>query len=126
MRETIAVAIGGMIGSVLRFWVSVAIGQRLGGFMPFGTLAVNVAGCFAIGVLSGFMQRNQAFSPTWELAIRAGFLGGLTTFSTFGLEVFELGQSERWFLAMIIVTANILLGLGAVGLGQVVARLFHI
>jgi len=119
MRETIAVAIGGMIGSVLRFWVSMAIGQRLGGFMPIGTLAVNVVGCFAIGVLSAFIQRNEAFSPTWELAIRAGFLGGLTTFSTFGLEVFQLGQSQHWSLAVIIVAANILLGLGAVGLGQV-------
>jgi fluoride exporter len=118
MRETIAVAIGGMFGSVLRYWVHWGLEQRLGSFLPWGTLVVNVAGCFAIGVLWAFTQRTNTMSPIWELALRAGFLGGLTTFSSFGLEVIKLGQSDRWHYAAIIVVANVALGLSAVCIGQ--------
>jgi fluoride exporter len=118
MRETIAVAIGGMFGSVLRYWVSWGLEHRFGGFLPWGTLLVNVGGCFAIGVLWAFTQRTNAISPIWELALRAGFLGGLTTFSSFGLEVIKLGQSDRWQSAVVIVVANVVLGLSAVCIGQ--------
>jgi len=122
MRETIAVAIGGMFGSILRFWVSAGLGQRLGGFMPAGTLVVNVVGCFAIGLLSSFVTRNPAFNPTWELAIRAGFLGGLTTFSTFGLEVVQLSQLDRSWLAIALVAASLFLGIAAVTVGQLLGN----
>jgi len=129
MRETIAVAIGGMFGSVLRYWISRifeqrGLEQRLEGLLPLGTLVVNVAGCFAIGVLWAFTQRNTSISPVWELALRAGFLGGLTTFSSFGLEVIKLGQSDRLPAAVMIVVANVALGLSAVCLGQALGNRF--
>jgi CrcB protein len=122
MRETIAVAIGGMVGSVLRYWISLGLEQRLGGLLPLGTLAVNAAGCFAIGVLWAYSQRTVAMDPVWEIALRVGFLGGLTTFSSFGLEVVKLGQADRWLSAVLIVVANVGLGLSAVCLGQTVGN----
>jgi CrcB protein len=122
MRETIAVAIGGMVGSVLRYWISLGLEQRLGGLLPFGTLAANVGGCFAIGVLWAYSQRTVAMDPVWEIALRVGFLGGLTTFSSFGLEVVKLGQADRWLSAVLIVVANVGLGLSAVCLGQTVGN----
>jgi len=90
--------------------------------MPAGTLVVNVVGCFAIGLLSSFVTRNPAFNPTWELAIRAGFLGGLTTFSTFGLEVVQLSQLDRSWLAIALVAASLFLGIAAVTAGQLLGN----
>ncbi|MFN9913646.1 MAG: fluoride efflux transporter FluC, partial [Pirellulaceae bacterium] len=92
MRDFLAVALGGMLGSVARH----AVNQ---GFLrlwptagwPLATLTVNVAGCFLAGVFVASLRRWPSFDAAWDMAVRVGFLGGLTTFSSFGLEVVRLG-----------------------------------
>jgi CrcB protein len=123
MRDFLAVALGGTIGSVARHAVNLVSNRAFGPTgWSFSTLVVNVLGCFAIGIFSVLAKRYGWLDSSWELAVRVGFLGGLTTFSSFGLEVFQLWQDGRPMAAAFIVAGNVFLGIGAVALGAWVAR----
>lgn len=115
------VGVGGGLGSMLRYAIGLAAaGLGPGGF-PMATLIVNVAGCTAIGVLSGLAQRPAGVSAdSWALLV-TGFLGGFTTFSAFGLETTLLLERERWLAAANIVL-QLLLGIGGVFAGRALAR----
>lgn len=114
-----AVAAGGMIGSVLRHLVNISLNRVTGPFgIPTATLVVNVVGCFAIGILAAAAKKYEWLDTSGELFVRVGILGGLTTFSSFGLEVFKLWQSDRPGLAIVLIGLNLSLGLGAVLLGD--------
>jgi fluoride exporter len=119
MQNMIAVAIGGALGSVFRWAVSLACVRWLAAPTVYATFAVNVVGCFLIGALatSPWGQRTLAHA-----AMSAGFLGGLTTFSTFGLETVRLIQNGSHLAAMLNVTASLALGLIAVVLGMQLGR----
>lgn len=96
----IAVALGGATGSVLRWLLGVRLNALFPGLPP-GTLLVNLVGGFIIGGAMAFFLRNPALDPAWKLLIVTGFCGGLTTFSTFSLEVVTLMQSGQYLWAMI-------------------------
>ncbi len=118
MRDFIAVAIGGMVGSVSRHGVNLLLSRFSGqSGWPLATLTVNVVGCFAIGLLSVFAKRYGWVDTEWELAVRVGILGGLTTFSSFGLEVVRLWQEGRFAVSAAVICLNVFLGIGAVVLG---------
>lgn len=119
----IAVFIGGGLGAVLRFLVSIL--SKVIFHLPFiGTLIVNSAGCFLIGLMFGLTSgRLQTLSPVLKLLITAGFLGGLTTFSTFSLEGFELIKNGKIGLAVIYITLSAVLGLSLVFAGYSVSKL---
>ena len=85
-----AVMIGGALGSGLRYGVSIWLNPSLGGGVPWGTVAVNLIGCLLIGWISGLMVEG---SEILKLGIVVGFLGGFTTFSSFGLEAIRLFQA---------------------------------
>lgn len=118
----LSVALGGAIGSALRYGVSLAAVRWLPGkSWPWATFAVNAVGCLAIGwVLAGV--RSQALSEPVRLFVAVGLLGGLTTFSTFGAETFSLLESGRWGLAVAYALCSVLAGLVAVWLGFTVHR----
>ena len=128
MQQLLAVGIGGFFGAIARYALSGYLQRRFPGFTPAGTLAVNVIGCFAIGLLMALVVAKQAGNlQTGILAALAterarallvtGFLGGLTTFSAFGYETLELMRGNALPLAMINIAANVCLGLAAVWLG---------
>ena len=129
MQELMYVGIGGFVGAVGRFylsgWVRVWLFQRYGPEFPFfalGTMAVNVAGCLLIGVLTVLVQRFQ-LSQHWQLVLMTGFLGALTTFSTFGSETVEMFlKEEDARFAVLNVVGNLALGIGAVVLGRWAAQ----
>ncbi len=107
IKSLIAVAIGGSAGSVLR-WI---LGVRLNALfpnLPPGTLAVNLIGGLIIGAAMAFFLRNPELDPTWKLFIATGFCGGLTTFSTFSLEIVTLMQSGQFFWAVSTVLAHLI------------------
>lgn len=107
IKSLIAVAIGGSAGSVLR-WI---LGVRLNALfpnLPPGTLAVNLIGGLIIGAAMAFFLRNPEIDPTWKLFIATGFCGGLTTFSTFSLEIVTLMQSGQFFWAISTVLAHLI------------------
>ena len=119
MRDFIAVALGGMLGSVARHAANVGLSRfAASSSWPIATLTVNLVGCFGIGLLAAAAKRWQWLDTPWELAVRVGVLGALTTFSSFGLEVARLWQADRPFAAGMVVAANLILGIGAVVLGE--------
>ena len=122
MHPLLMVGLGGAAGSVLRYWLGGLVQHRLDatGF-PAGTLAVNLVGCFLVGVLSSTVETRHAFSPDLRLLLGAGVLGGFTTFSAFGNETLNLLRAGQAGLASANIVANVVLGLGLAGLGRLAA-----
>jgi CrcB protein len=114
--------LGGGAGAVLRFALAAWVDQRTAPPFPWGTLAVNAAGCFAIGLLVTLADERALLSPGLRLFLIAGLLGGFTTFSTFGMETFQLIEDERPWLALGNALGSVVAGLGAVVAGALVAR----
>lgn len=126
-QQLLAVGLGGSLGAIARYVVSgyaqsFAI-QKLGRAYPFGTLLVNVAGCFLIGILMGLVLNRQLPEPA-RLLLVTGFLGSLTTFSTFGYETVELLRENDLRLAFWNIAANVVIGLFAVWLGLAATKVF--
>lgn len=112
------VALGGAIGSVLRFKTVGAVMQQLViGVFPIGTFVVNLLGCFLIGILAGVGERFSWLTDDVRLLLITGVLGGFTTFSAFGLETFNLFRRGEILTAAAYVTLSTLLGLLCVGIG---------
>jgi CrcB protein len=119
------VGFGGFCGSVLRYFLSGLVHEWTGrDDFPVGTIAVNVLGCFVMGVVSFIVEVRGAFSPEVRAFIIVGILGGFTTFSAFGNETLNLCREGESFLALVNVLAQVLLGLGAVWLGRVLGHVF--
>ena len=87
----IAIGVGASFGAWLRWWLGIWM-NTLHSQLPLGTLAANLGGGFLIGIAVGFFSANPALSPEWRLLVVTGFLGGLTTFSTFSAEAMLLLQ----------------------------------
>ena len=118
------VGLGGGLGSILRFlvsgWSHRVLPQVL---FPVGTLAVNVLGCLAIGLLAGFADLRQAVGPQARVFLMIGVLGGFTTFSTFAYESLELSQSGEALKAVFNISGQVAMGLFAAWLGYSLARI---
>lgn len=120
MPKIIVIGVGGAIGAVMRYLLSGYV-QHLTksiGF-PYGTLFVNVFGCFIIGMLFYLSSAHAVFSSQSRSLIFIGILGSFTTFSTFGNETMNLFKESENLLASANIVAHIALGLGAVWLGRV-------
>ena len=123
MGHVLAIAIGGAVGTVCRYAVSCACLRWLGSYFAYGTLAVNVTGCFLLGLL---IESRIASGVRWDdvahTALTVGFLGALTTFSAFGLETTRYFQNAQPVLALVNIAGNMLFGLIAVFAGFHLAR----
>ena len=126
------IAAGGAIGSVLRYlmqgWVQRVAGpwitNLMGAWFPLGTLAVNLSGCLVIGLLTALLAGPVPLREEHRLGLTVGVLGGFTTFSTFGLETYNLSVEGHYALAMLYVAASCSLGLAGVWLGHRVVSVF--
>jgi fluoride exporter len=118
------VALGGALGSVSRFliggWVQAATKSL---DFPFGTLTVNLAGCFIIGILAQLAESSGVFTPQARAFLFIGILGGFTTFSSFANESVNLMRDGEMFNALVNIAANVILGLFLVWLGRATAQL---
>ena len=123
MLRILLVGLAGLAGTLCRYWLSGAVSRRYGEAFPFGTLAVNLLGCFAAGLLFHFMQERQTFSETARAAVFVGLLGGFTTFSSYGLQTFTLLREGQLGMAALNVFASNLLGLLLVYAGYAAAKL---
>lgn len=117
LQEWIAIAVGGMIGTLMRHAVASLFAIAGASWLPGATLVVNVCGCFAIGYIGAYAIQHQLESHWMIMAVRVGLLGGLTTFSSFGMDIVRLWQNGRQDLASCLVFAHVGLGLAAVVLG---------
>ncbi|WP_433293641.1 fluoride efflux transporter CrcB [Actinoplanes sp. CA-030573] len=111
------VALGAAVGAPLRYLTDRTIQSRHESAFPWGTLTVNVAGSFLLGLLVGL----PAAAP-WTALLGTGFCGALTTYSTFSYETLRLTQSNNTFYAAMNVLASLVAGLGAAGLGILTAQ----
>jgi CrcB protein len=114
--------VGGGLGASLRFALATWVDTRAPVSFPWGTLAVNAAGCFAIGLLATFADEHHVLSPGARLFLVAGVLGGFTTFSTFGLETWTLVEDGALRLAIANAIGSVVVALVAVIAGVVIAR----
>jgi fluoride exporter len=125
MARFLLVCLFGAAGSGTRYLVSLWAGQKLGTGFPWGTLLVNLAGCFLIVLIMDLALRTT-FSPTLRLALTTGFLGGLTTYSSFNYETTRLLQEGATRIAVINLGATLVgcfaAGLGGLALARVLVR----
>jgi CrcB protein len=117
------VALGGAIGSVLRYIISFSMSLRVGAGFPWATFLINVAGSFLIGVVTEIaLQRTSWIGPELRLFLAAGVLGGFTTFSTFSLELVGLIGERAPAAALVYAAGSVILGFAAAFGGLFLAR----
>jgi len=119
MSNILIVGIGGFTGAILRYLISGYI-QNLTqkAAFPFGTLAVNITGCFLIGIFSQLVESQAGLSSELRTFLIIGLLGAYTTYSTFSNETMNLLQNQQFFLALVNVGTHLFLGLLAVLIGR--------
>ncbi len=119
MSKLFIVGIGGFIGAVLRYLMSGYV-QNLtrSSTFPIGTIAVNITGCFLIGMVSQLVASQANLTGEIRLLVMVGLLGAFTTYSTFSYETMNLLQDQKIFLALLNIGVHLILGLAAVLLGR--------
>ncbi len=122
MKLLFYIFLGGGIGSVCRYLLTLSINRQLTTAFPAGTFAVNVTGCFLIGLLYGVAIRYSWFNAEWRLFLITGICGGYTTFSTFSYEAVGLIREGNYGYFLLYVAGSIVLGLLATMLGTAVLR----
>ena len=119
MTNVLLVGIGGFVGSIARFLLSGVVTQASAAArFPYGTMAVNLVGCFAIGLLSGLAEHRHLFTPSTRLLLFTGVLGGFTTFSAFVYETYFLTREGAWVPALANVTLQVVVGFALVAIGH--------
>jgi fluoride exporter len=124
VKTVLAVAAGGALGSVLRYGVT-SVARYVSPDFPIGTLAVNVVGSFAMGLLAVLFAARFADQDTMRLFLLTGILGGFTTFSAFSLDALSLSQDGRMGAALVYVASSVILSLLAVIAGYAALKLFQ-
>ncbi|MBI4665630.1 MAG: fluoride efflux transporter CrcB [Nitrospinae bacterium] len=123
MSQYMAVALGGAIGSSLRYFVSGAVYEKFGAAFPYGTLAVNIIGCFFIGLLMEMAEARFTMPPQIKLLLTVGVLGGFTTFSTFSFETLALMRDGMAMKAAVNIIGTVAICLTASWAGMVAGRI---
>jgi fluoride exporter len=120
----LAVAVGGAVGSLARFWLAAAMTMLTGPRFPWGTLLINIVGSFVIGVVAAvtLTPARVAMHPDLRIFLMVGVCGGFTTFSAFSLQTLELLQSGDTSPALAYVAGSVVLCLAAVWAGLVLGR----
>ncbi len=122
MERFLLISLGAILGANARYLVSQWAAVRFGVNFPYGTLLVNVIGCFLIGLFYGLGESRITITPELRLFFAIGLLGGFTTFSTFGYETVALLRSGDLLLSLLNLLGSNLVGFVAVGLGLLLAR----
>lgn len=126
MLNVFSIFIGGGIGAVIRYLVGLLYMHVLKINLPAATFCVNLIGCFILGFLYVLFIEKTQLPTTLKLALTVGFCGGLTTFSTFSLEIFEMVQNLHYIQALIYIITSLVLGVLAVFLGGYLCKTFII
>ena len=122
MGQTLAIAAGGALGALLRFWASNWIYALMGRGFPYGTLAVNVVGSLAMGFCYIWLVERTTLGPEWRALVMVGFLGAFTTFSTFSIETVNLLEGGELYKAIINIVLSVVLCVTAAWLGVAAGR----
>jgi CrcB protein len=122
LSKYIAIALGGALGSLARYWVGAAVVNRMGARFPYGTLLINITACLIIGFSLDLLNRRAGIHPFWRFLIPVGFIGAYSTFSTFEWEAFSHVEAGAFAAALLYIALSIVLGFAAVWCGVMLAR----
>ncbi len=117
LDKWLLVMLGGSLGAASRYAVSLLTARLFGPQFPYGTMVVNLAGCFLIGLLFALADRSRLLTPDVRLLLITGYLGALTTFSTFSLETVNAGRAGLTLQSLTNILINNLGGLSLTWLG---------
>lgn len=124
LRECLAIAVGGAIGSLARHGLTVLFSLFGLAWLPLATLAANALGCLAIGWLAHWAIHQELTNHWGVIGVRVGLLGGLTTFSSFAIDILRLWQTDRAGLSALLLVAHLVVGIGCAALGMMLAKHF--
>jgi CrcB protein len=122
MTKYLIVALGGAVGSMLRFWAGGYVSSRLGTRFPYGTFVINITASFLIGFIMTLLAERTHWSPNWRYLIPIGFLGGYSTFSSFEYETFRVFQDGEFLIAGMNIALSVAVGLFSVWVGVISGR----
>ena len=105
------IALFGAIGTLARYGLQGVVQIKSGSTFPYGTLLINLTGCFLLGLIGQITLNRVIIPPEWRMAIAIGFFGGYTTFSSFGWETAKMLEAGEWLWASSYVAASVVLGL---------------
>lgn len=105
------IALFGAVGTLLRYGIQLLLQVRTAETFPYGTLLVNLTGCFFLALLAQLTANRLMLSPDLRIAIAVGFFGGFTTFSSFGWETADMLERGEWARASVYVSASVVAGL---------------
>ncbi|MEP6847755.1 MAG: fluoride efflux transporter CrcB [Acidobacteriota bacterium] len=121
-RSILFVGLGGFLGSIARYFVTILLSGQASSRFPLATFVVNISGCFLIGVLFALSDRGNILSPEWRIFLATGFCGGFTTFSAFSYESIKLLQSGEILYLSMNVILSVFVGFAATYLGILLVR----
>jgi CrcB protein len=124
IKTLLLVGAGGFLGSISRFLASRFMQNNYPSAFPFGTLFVNITGCFLLGLIYGISERSSLFNPGWKLFLTVGFCGGFTTFSTFANENLAMLRDGDFFHFLLYTGLSVFLGIAATFLGVLITKIF--
>jgi fluoride exporter len=105
------IALFGAIGTLARYGLQGVVQIKMGGTFPYGTLLINLTGCFFLGLIGQMTLNRVIIPPEWRMAIAVGFFGGYTTFSSFGWETAKMLEAGEWLRGSTYVAASVVFGL---------------
>lgn len=122
MMQALAIAGGGAVGALLRFWMANGVYALMGRGFPYGTLFINVLGSLLMGLLFVLLVERSVAAPEWRALLMVGLLGSFTTFSTFSLETLNLLEGGEFGKALLNVLLSVVLCLLAAAAGVIAGR----
>lgn len=122
MKVILAIGIGSFIGGISRYLLSQLVQSKFLSTFPFGTLGVNIIGCFLIGLVFGLADRGN-LTQEWRLFLATGMMGGFTTFSAFSNETVSMLRDGQLWYASVYIVSSVLLGLIATFIGILIVKL---
>jgi len=105
------IAVFGAIGTLARYGLQGLVQIKMSSTFPYGTLLINLSGCFFLGLIGQITLNRMIVPPEWRVAIAVGFFGGYTTFSSFGWETAKMLEAGEWLRASTYVATSVVLGL---------------
>ncbi|MBK7443388.1 MAG: fluoride efflux transporter CrcB [Bacteroidetes bacterium] len=111
MQLVLLIGLGGFLGTIARYLTGQLILRQVTPSFPYSTLIVNLFGCFLIGLIYGWFEKQHLATNDWKLMLTAGFCGGFTTFSAFSIENIQLLRDGHFGMSILYIFSSILLGL---------------